>query len=68
MLTFPAFWLLLVSLFMVTLFRLRSPGLLMKTWPDWVSPVSTSTCFISSQGISIVTVACSLVVIDESFI
>ena len=40
MLTSPAAWLLLVSLSMVTLLRLRSPELLIETSPDWVSSVS----------------------------
>ena len=63
MLTFPAAWLLLVSLSMVTLFRLRSPELLMETSPDWVSPVSISIC-----PPKISTVTCSLVIMDESLI
>ena len=81
MLTFPAAWLLLVSLSIVTLLRLRSPELLMKTSPDWVFSVSTdwvfpvstapllsSTCLFSPEGVCIVTVTCSLVIIDEYFI
>ena len=64
MLTSPAAWLLLVSLSMVTLLRLRSPELLMETSPDWVSPVST--CISSPQGIVIVSF--SLVIMDESLI
>ena len=63
MLTSPAAWLLLVSLSMVTLLRLRSPELLMKTSPDWVSPVSI--CVSSPK---IFTVTCSLVIMDESWI
>ena len=61
MLTSPAAWLLLVSLSMVTLLRLRSPELLIETSPDWVSPVSICIC---SPKIS--TVTCSLVIMDES--
>ena len=64
MLTSPAAWLLLVSLSMVTLLRLRSPELLIEMSPDWVSPVSN--CIFLSQGIVIVT--CSLVIMDESLI
>ena len=64
MLTSPAAWLLLVSLSMVTLLRLRSPELLIETSPDWVSPVSI--CISSPQDIVIVT--CSLVIMDESLI
>ena len=64
MLTSPAAWLLLVSLSMVTLLRLRSPELLIEKSPDWVSPVSN--CIFSAQGSIIVT--CSLVIMDESFI
>ena len=61
MLTSPAAWLLLVSLSMVTLLRLRSPELLIETSPDWVSPVSIC---LGLPKIS--TVTCSLVIMDES--
>ena len=63
MLTSPAAWLLLVSLSMVTLLRLRSPELLMKTSPDWVSPVSI--CIGVPKNF---TVTCSLVIMDKSWI
>ena len=63
MLTSPAAWLLLVSLSMVTLLRLRSPELLIETSPDLVSPVSI--CLGLPNNF---TVTCSLVIMDESFI
>ena len=66
MLTSPAAWLLLVSLSMVTLLRLRSPELLIETSPDRVSPISPTS--LVPQEEHICTLTCTLVVMDESLI
>ena len=65
MLTSPAAWLLLVSLSMLTLLRLRSPELLMETWPDWLWIFSTTFVLSPSKNFKL-TFTCLLVIMDKS--
>ena len=66
MLTSPAAWLLLVSLSMVTLLRLRSPELLIETSPDL--PWAPTSILIGLHHSHIFISTCTLVIMDESFI
>ena len=61
--TSPAGWSPLVSLSMVTLLRLMSPGLLMETFPDWPSVPPTFTSIVLNGSSCILT--CLLVIMDK---
>ena len=60
----PAVWLLLVSLSMLTLLRLRLPSLVMETSPDW--PLAPTFIILGSHESHTFIPTVALVIMDES--